>query len=92
MFIRKEPSPSMSMTCLDGVRDLGADGGRETEAHRAGAERADEAARLAEVVVLRGPHLVLAHAGGDDGLALGLLEEDLDGFLRQDVLGVCARS
>ena len=32
------------MAMLVGVGDLGADGGRETEAHRARAERADEAA------------------------------------------------
>jgi hypothetical protein len=38
---------------------------------------------IAEVEVLGGPHLVLADAGGDDGLALGELVERLD-----DVLGL----
>jgi len=31
---------------------------------------------------------VLADAGGDDGVALGFFEEDFDGFLREDVLGL----
>ncbi len=36
--------------------------------------------------VLCGPHLVLADAGGDDGIAAGELVEQLDGGLRHDDL------
>ena len=39
MFIRNEPSPSMSITSLSGKRDLGAERGRIAEAHRAEARR-----------------------------------------------------
>ena len=64
------PSPAMSHDDLVGQRELGADGGRQAEAHGAQAARADELARLAAIVELRRPHLILAHFRGDDGLAL----------------------
>src|SRR5690606_39740208 len=38
-------------------------------AHGAEATGIQPAARRIELVVLRGPHLVLAHVGGDDGAA-----------------------
>ena len=49
-----------------GTADLGADGGRDREAHRAEAARVDPRVRLVELPVLRRPHLVLADAGGED--------------------------
>jgi hypothetical protein len=74
MFIRNEPSPSMSMTCLSGRRPWRR-GGRVTEAHRAQAGAGEELARVLVPVELGGPHLVLAHAGGDDGFAAGQFVE-----------------
>ena len=49
-----------------GPADLGADGGRDREAHRAEAAGVDPGVRLVELPVLRRPHLVLADARGDD--------------------------
>ena len=87
--VHQERAVAIDVDDLDvRIRDLGADGGREAEAHGAGTQRADEAARFVEAVILRGPHLVLADASGDDGLTLGFFEEDFDGFLREDVLGL----
>ena len=43
-------------------------------------------AREFELVILAGPHLVLAHAGGDDGLAFGQFIQHLNRHLRQDHL------
>ena len=47
--------------------DFGADGGGEAEAHGPEPAGGDEGAGLTPAVVLGGPHLVLADAGGDDG-------------------------
>ena len=49
-----------------GPADLGADGGRDREAHRAEAAGVDPRVGLGEPPVLRRPHLVLADAGGED--------------------------
>ena len=46
---------------LIGTRHLGADRGRNAEAHGAEAARVDPEARFVEANELRGPHLVLAH-------------------------------
>ena len=56
---------------LVGMRELRADGGGQAEAHRAEAAGGEPQARLVEADELRGPHLVLADVGGDDGLAAG---------------------
>ena len=66
------------------MRDLHAQ--RIGQAHPHGAQTAgiDPAARLIEFVELRGPHLVLAHVGGDISIALGHLEELFDDELRLD--------
>ena len=66
-----------------GPRELGADGGGKSEAHRAEAAGGDERARLVVLVVLRFPHLVLAHVGDDQRVALGLAPQIVD-----DVRGV----
>src|SRR6185503_16070987 len=67
---------------LAGVRDLRADCGGQTEAHRAHAARREPETRLAEVAVLRGPHLVLTDAARDDGLAVRDAIHRLDDVLR----------
>ena len=76
----------MSMTSLSGLRELRADGGRQAETHGAHAARGEPQARMAEVAVLRGPHLVLADAGGDDGLALRDAVDLFDDVVRLDLL------
>ena len=49
------------------VAHLGAHGGPQAEAHGAEAAGGDELAGPVEMVVLGGPHLVLAHIGGHNG-------------------------
>ena len=61
-----------------GTRQLGADRRGHAEAHRAEAARGDERAGLGDLVVLRGPHLVLADVGDDDGAAGGRLPDVVD--------------
>ena len=61
----------MHQTVSFGQAYLGADGRRQLEAHRAQTAGGNEAVGLVVPVVLRRPHLVLAHAGDDDGIALG---------------------
>ena len=62
MFIRKLPSPSISTTSSIGMGDLGPDRGGQAEAHRPQAAAGKPGPRLAELVELGRPHLVLAHA------------------------------
>ena len=50
---------------LAGPGHLGADGRGQAEAHGPEAAGRDPVVRRLAVVVLRGPHLVLAHVGGD---------------------------
>src|ERR1700728_699797 len=64
--------------------DLRADGRREAKAHGAHAAGGEPQARRAEVAVLRGPHLVLADAGGDDRLAARQAVELLEHVVRLD--------
>ena len=54
-----------------GPAELGAERGREAEAHRAEPARGDEAAAAVDVQPLRGPHLVLADARRPDRVAVG---------------------
>ena len=70
MFIWKLPSPSMSITRRSGMRDLGAHGGGQAEAHRAQAAAGQPASRSVELEELGGPHLVLADAHRDDRVAI----------------------
>ncbi len=51
---------------------------RQREAHRSQAPGGDQGARFFVVVVLRLPHLVLAHVGNDDGVPLGLSPQSVD--------------
>ena len=68
---------------------LGADGRGQAEAHRAQPAAGNPPPRLAELVVLGRPHLMLAHAGGDDRVAvLGQPAQLADGVLRQDAVEV----
>ena len=61
--------------------ELSADGGGETEAHGAGTAGAEPMVAGVVFVELGGPHLVLAHVGGDDGFAFGELVELVDDLL-----------
>ena len=72
------------MTSAVGVCDLRADGRRQAEAHRAHAARGEPQPRRAEVAILRGPHLMLPDARGDDRLALGVLVDLFDDVVRLD--------
>ena len=71
---------------LVGTGDLRAESGGEAVAHRAEAGAGDELAGEFVFVPLARPHLVLADAGGDDGIALRQVVEHLDDGLRQDDL------
>ena len=53
-------------------------------AHGAEAARGDEVAGLHEVVILRGPHLVLPYFGGDDGVAFSDFVNLLADVLRHE--------
>jgi hypothetical protein len=55
-------------------------------AHRAQATGVDPAARLVEAVILGGPHLMLAHIGGDESVATGDFPEFFHHELRLDQL------
>ena len=67
------------------MRDLHAQRRRQTVAHGAQPARGHPAVRLIEMEVLRRPHLMLAHLGGDVGVApLRRRIEALDGILRHD--------
>ena len=68
------------------LRELRADGRGQTEAHGAHGARGEPLARIAEIAVLRGPHLVLADAGGDDGLALRDAVDLFDDVVGLDLL------
>ena len=65
-------------------RHFGSQSSREAVTHGAEAGAGEELAGVFELVELTGPHLVLAHAGGDDGFATGEFIEHLDGHLRED--------
>ena len=71
MDIWKPPSPTMREHQLVGAGELRADGRGQAEAHGAQPAGVEPQARLVEADQLRRPHLVLAHVGGDDGLAAG---------------------
>ncbi len=58
----------MSMHGLARIGRLRSDGAGQAEAHRAQAAGGEPVARRVEVEVLGRPHLMLADAGGDDGL------------------------
>jgi hypothetical protein len=57
---------------------------RQADAHGAQTAGVDPAARLVELVVLGGKHLVLADVRGDEGIAPGHFVELLDHVLRHD--------
>ena len=64
--------------------DLSADGRGKAKAHRAKPAGADKLTRTAELIELSRPHLMLADAGTDDRVALGLREQFFDNVLRLD--------
>jgi hypothetical protein len=70
------------------VRELRADRRRQAEAHGAHRTRGEPQARPLEVEVLGRPHLVLAHARGDDRLALRDPVDLLEHVVRLDQLAV----
>ena len=69
---------------LIGTGHLRADGGGKAEAHGAESAGVDPEARLVEADQLRGPHLVLADVGSDDGLAAGEAVDFVHQVLRLD--------
>ena len=69
--------------------DLGADGRRESEAHRAQATRADERAALLAVHVLVRPHLMLANLGRNHAfMGVEFVRELFEHLLRRDAVGI----
>ncbi|MBI3606539.1 MAG: hypothetical protein HY207_01060, partial [Nitrospirae bacterium] len=74
-----------------GVGELRADGRGQAVAHGPHAAGGEPASRVCVAQVLRGPHLVLAHAGGDDRLALRQRGQRLHHGLRLDEVAVYAR-
>ena len=68
--------------------ELCADGRGQREAHGAQAAGGDQRARLLVVVVLRLPHLVLAHVGDHDGVAAGDAPDVVNDVRRVEVAGV----
>ena len=64
--------------------------GSKTEAHRSRAERGNEGTRLAELEVLRRPHLVLTDTRADNRVALGFFVKRFDRFLRENVRAIAA--
>ncbi len=68
--IWKPPSPTIAQTFLPGLRELRADRGGQAEAHGPGAAAREPVPVAARAAELRGPHLVLAHVGGEDRVAL----------------------
>ena len=66
------------------LRELRAHRRRQPETHGAHAARGQPQPRSAEVEILRGPHLVLADAGGDDGLAARQPVDLFDDVVRLD--------
>ena len=78
-------------------RHLRADGGGQAETHGPETARGDPEPRLVEADQLRGPHLVLTHVGGDNGMPRGQavdfahevlgLDFGIGNLRRQGVLG-----
>src|SRR2546425_10252404 len=64
--------------------ELGAQSGREAEAHGAQSTGGDERARLAALIPLGHPHLVLADIGDDDGPPAGQTVEQIADILMAD--------
>ena len=71
-------------------RNLGAQRRRVAKAHRTKPGAGEQLPWLLVLVILSGPHLVLADAGGQDGLAAGQLVKHLDDHLWQDDLALGA--
>ena len=69
---------------LPGTTERRTDRGGQSESHGAQASRGEPVPCLLETVVLGGPHLVLAHAGGHDSLAFGHPVQEVDGVLGED--------
>ena len=82
-FIRNEPSPDTQTTVASGRGGLGAERGRQAEAHRAEPAARDPAPRRVEAQPARRPHLVLADVGGDDRVAEHGVERVERGFARR---------
>jgi hypothetical protein len=70
-----------------GTAHLGPQGCGKAKAHGTQASGGDQAAGVLKLIIEGGPHLMLAHLGGDDGLALCLAADLLDDFLGFDALG-----
>ena len=66
--------------------DLGAERGGIAVTHRAETGAGEKLARKLELVILPGPHLMLAHAGCENRLTPGQFVKQLDDHLRQNHL------
>src|SRR5262245_9735065 len=85
MFIRKEPSPSISITSLSGWATLTPSAAGYPKPIAPNPALVMNWRELVLIPLAR-PHLVLAHARGDVRIALGQLVEHLDHHLRQNDL------
>ena len=83
MFMTKDPSPSMSTTTASG---LAAAAPAPGEAEALGARPDVSLPRLVKLVAFTPPTSDVPDAGGNDGLALGHLAQELHGVLRDDVI------
>jgi hypothetical protein len=70
------------------IGDLRAHRRRQPEAHRAHAARGQPQARSAEIEHLRGPHLMLTDAGGDDRIPARAAVDLLDHEMRLHALAL----
>ena len=64
------------------MRHLGTNRGRESEAHRAETAGGDPGTRLVELVILSGPHLVLANVSRYNRFTLCRIVQHFDNPLR----------
>src|SRR6267142_912737 len=71
-----------------GLGKFHADGGGKRETHGAEAAGSDKRARAIVMIVLRFPHLVLAHVGDDDGFPARLFPEIVDDVRGVEMAGV----
>ena len=73
---------------LFGVAHLGADGSAQAEAHGAEAAGGEQLTGIVKLKVLDGPHLMLAHVGGDDGIVGTHPGDGVQDLLGGQVVGV----
>ena len=70
------------------VAQLGPDGRPQAEAHGAKAPGGEQLARVVKMEMLDGPHLMLAHVGGHDGVVGAEPGDGVQNLLGRQVVGV----